>query len=343
MDFTPQIKSAEHRFLTIDSHTMGEPTRVVLKGFPELEGETMIERKQYLENNLDYLRQALILEPRGHRDMFGAVVMEPINEEADLGVVFMDSGGYLNMCGHGSIGVATVAVETGLVPVKEPITEVVLEAPAGIITTKVWVEKGKAREVCITNVPAFIYKENVQVELEKFGTFNVDISFGGSFFALVDINAVGMKIDIEHLPTLTDLAMELLEKLNKEVEIKHPYLDITTVDLVEFYGKATNPKATMKNVVIFGDCQIDRSPCGTGTSAKVATLYGKGKLKLNEEFIYESITGAVFKGVAIEETQVGEYKAVIPRITGSAYVTGMNEIIIDTDDPLKYGFTLRKK
>jgi proline racemase/trans-L-3-hydroxyproline dehydratase len=342
MDFMPQIRSAEYRFLTIDSHTMGEPTRVVIKGFPQLEGETMIERKQYLEKNLDHLRQALMLEPRGHRDMFGAIVMEPISKEAHLGVVFMDSGGYLNMCGHGSIGVATVAVETGLVPATEPITEVVLEAPAGIIYTKVLVEGGKAKEVSITNVPAFIYKENIQVELEGFGSFKLDISFGGSFFALVDVQEVGLEIDIDHLPILTDLAMQLLDKLNRELDIRHPYLDITTVDLVEFYGKATNPKATMKNVVIFGDCQTDRSPCGTGTSAKVAALYGKGKLKLNEEFIYESITGSMFKGVAIEETSVGDYKAVIPRITGSAYVTGMNDIIIDTEDPLKYGFSLRK-
>lgn len=341
MDFTPQIRSAEHRFLTIDSHTMGEPTRVVLRGFPDLEGQTMIERKQYLEKNLDHLRQALILEPRGHRDMFGAVVMEPISREAHLGVVFMDSGGYLNMCGHGSIGVATVAVETGLVPVSEPVTEVVLEAPAGIVRTHVLVEGGKAKEVSITNVPAFLYKEDVEVEVEEFGTFKVDISFGGSFFALVDVKTIGLEIDIKHLPALTNLAMRLLDKLNNELEIRHPYLDITTVDLVEFYGKATNPKATMKNVVIFGDCQTDRSPCGTGTSAKVAALYGKGKLKLNEEFIYESITGSMFKGIAIAETTVGEYQAIIPRITGSAYVTGMNEIIIDTEDPLKYGFSLR--
>ena len=342
MDFTPCIRTAEHRILTIDSHTMGEPTRVVLKGFPILEGETMIERKKYLEKNLDHLRKALILEPRGHRDMFGAIVMEPISEEAHLGVVFMDSGGYLNMCGHGSIGVATVAVETGLVPAKEPMTEVVLEAPAGIIRTKVLVEGGKAKEVSITNVPAFMYEEDLQVELEGFGTFKVDIAFGGSFFALVDVKEVGLQIDIENLPILTDLAMRLLEELNSVKRVKHPYLDITTVDLVEFYGKATNPKAAMKNVVIFGDCQTDRSPCGTGTSAKVAALYKKGKLKLNEEFIYESITGYTFKGVAIEETRVGDYAAIIPRITGSAYVTGMNEIIIDTQDPLKYGFSLRK-
>lgn len=341
MDFMPCMKGAERTFLAIDSHTMGEPTRIILSGFPELKGNSMMERKQYLSKNYDYLRKALILEPRGHKDMFGALILKPIHEEADLGVVFMDSGGYLNMCGHGSIGVATVAVETGLVPVTEPVTKVVLDAPAGIIKTEVVVENGKAKEVSITNVPAFLYKENYKIDLEEYGEINIDISFGGSFFALVDEREIRQKICVENLPVLTTIAMKLLKKLNRELPVKHPYLDITSVDLVEFYGKPDHPNATMKNVVIFGDCQTDRSPCGTGTSAKLAALYGKGKLQLGEEFIYESITGSMFRGIALDETRVGEYGAIIPRITGSAYVTGRNEIIIDTNDPLKYGFSLK--
>lgn len=330
----------EAAFTVVDSHTVGEFTRVVLDGFPKLEGETMIERKNFLVNNYDHYRTALMLEPRGHHDMFGAILTEPISEEADLGVIFMDTGGYLNMCGHGTIGSATVAVETGLVPVTEPYTEVVLEAPAGIIRTKVKVENGKAVEVTLTNVPAFLYKDNLTVNVDG-RKIPYTISFGGSFFALVDASKLGYDLGSECIPALQELGMKMLDKINKEVEVKHPFLDITTVDLVEFYGPTPNPdKADMRNVVIFGEAQADRSPCGTGTSAKLATLHAWNEIGVNEEFRYESFTGSVFKGVIKEETSCGDFKAVIPQITGSAYVTGMGTYVIDPTDPLKYGFSV---
>lgn len=340
-----QIKSKQLNkdyklFKVVDSHTMGEPTRVVYEGFPELEGNSMMEKKEFLEKNYDHYRTALMLEPRGHRDMFGALLTEPVSPEADLGVIFMDSGGYLNMCGHGSIGSATVAVETGMVPVTEPYTNVVLEAPAGIIRARVTVENGKAKEVSILNVPAFLYKEGLEISVDEYGVIPFDIAFGGSFFALVDSETINMPIEQNNLERLTDFGMKLRDKINHTIEIKHPYLNITTVDLVEIYGPATNSKADRKNVVIFGDAQADRSPCGTGTSAKVATLYAKGELSLNQEFIYESITGSMFKGMATKEVKIDEYHAIIPQITGSAYITGFNQWIIDDNDPLAYGFLM---
>lgn len=272
--------------------------------------------------------------------MFGAIITEPISPEADLGVIFMDTGGYLNMCGHGTIGTATVAVETGLVPVTEPYTEVVLEAPAGIIRTKVKVENGKAVEVTLTNVPAFLYKDNLTVEIDGV-TIPYCISFGGSFFALVDASKLGYNIGPSAVPALQKLGMKMLEKINQEVKVQHPTLDITTVDLVEFYGPTPNPeKADMRNVVIFGEAQADRSPCGTGTSAKLATLYAWDEIKVGEEFRYESFTGSVFRGVIKEETTISDYKAVIPQITGSAYITGLGTYVIDPTDPLKYGFSI---
>lgn len=340
MNFIPKLDLPDRTFLAIDSHTMGEPTRIILDGFPNLEGNNMMERKKFLEENYDYYRTALMLEPRGHKDMFGAIVTKPTTPEADLGVIFMDSGGYLNMCGHGSIGTATIAVEAGLVPVTEPYTNVVLETPAGIIKTAVKVKDGKAIEVSIFNVPAFLYKENVEINIHGYEKFYIDIAFGGSFFALIDAKKLGIEIKPENLDIITTLGMKIIELINNTIKIKHPYLDITTVDLVEFYGKPTNQKANLKNVVIFGESQVDRSPCGTGTSAKVATLYAKGKLSLGEEFIYESITGSMFKGIATKEVTIGEYKAIIPMITGSAYITGMNKIVLDKDDPLEYGFLL---
>lgn len=342
MSFNPTLNKErfEAAFTVVDSHTVGEFTRIVLSGFPKLEGNTMMERKNFLVNHCDHYRTALMLEPRGHHDMFGAIITEPISEEADLGVIFMDTGGYLNMCGHGTIGTATVAVETGLVPVTEPYTEVVLEAPAGIIRTKVKVENGKAVEVTLTNVPTFLYKDNLTVEVDGV-TIPYCISFGGSFFALVDASKLGYNIGSAAVPALQKLGMKMLDKINKEVKVQHPTLDITTVDLVEFYGPTPNPeKADMRNVVIFGEAQADRSPCGTGTSAKLATLYAWNEIKVGEEFRYESFTGSVFRGVIKEETSIGEHKAVIPQITGSAYITGMGTYVIDPTDPLKYGFSV---
>ena len=341
MSFNPTLNKErfEAAFTVVDSHTVGEFTRIVLSGFPELEGDTMMERKNFLVNHCDDYRTALMLEPRGHHDMFGAIITEPISPEADLGVIFMDTGGYLNMCGHGTIGTATVAVETGLVPVTEPYTEVVLEAPAGIIRTKVKVENGKAVEVTLTNVPAFLYKDNLTVEVDGV-TIPYCISFGGSFFALVDASKLGYNIGPSAVPALQKLGMKMLEKINKEVQVQHPTLDITTVDLVEFYGPTPNPEnADMRNVVIFGEAQADRSPCGTGTSAKLATLYAWDEIKVGEEFRYESFTGSVFRGVIKEETTIADYKAVIPQITGSAYITGLGTYVIDPTDPLKYGFS----
>lgn len=343
MDFTPKITYPDETFLVIDSHTMGEPTRVVLEGFPYLKGSSIMEKKEYLEQYYDDYRTALMMEPRGHKDMFGAVITKPVHKEADLGVIFMYNDGYLNMCGHGTIGTATVAVEAGLVPVQEPYTEVVLDTPAGVIHTRVKVENKKAVEVSFKNVTAFLYQENIEIDIGEVGTITMDIAFGGSFFALVDTEQFGCSIDIEHLPMLTKLGMKILAKCKETITIQHPTLPINKVDLVEFYGRAQNPMANKKNVVIFGNEQVDRSPCGTGTSAKLAVMYAKGEIKLGEEFVYESITGAMFRGAALKGAKLGTFNGIVPKVTGSAYITGVNRIIIDKNDPLEYGFLLNPK
>lgn len=326
----------------IDSHTAGEATRIVVGGIPNIKGNTMPEKKQYLEDHLDHIRTAIMLEPRGHNDMFGSVMTQPCDPDADFGIIFMDGGGYLNMCGHGSIGAMTVAVETGVVPMEEPITKVVMEAPAGIIKGDVKVENGKVQSVSIFNVPAFLYKKDQEVELPGVGKVKFDISFGGSFFAIVHASQLGLKIEPKNAAKLTDLAMELRDIINRDIEIQHPTLKhIKTVDLVEIWDEPTNEKATYKNVVIFGQGQVDRSPCGTGTSAKLATLHARGELKEGEKFVYESILGTLFEGEIVGTTKVGEFDAVLPKITGSAYMTGFNNFLIDEDDPVKYGFILK--
>ena len=326
----------------IDSHTAGEATRIVVGGIPNIKGNSMPEKKEYLEENLDYLRTAIMLEPRGHNDMFGSVMTQPCCPDADFGIIFMDGGGYLNMCGHGTIGAMTAAIETGVVPAVEPVTHVVMEAPAGIIRGDVTVVDGKAKEVSFLNVPAFLYKEGVEVDLPGVGTVKFDISFGGSFFAIIHASQLGLKIEPQNAGKLTELAMKLRDIINEKIEIQHPTLaHIKTVDLVEIYDEPTHPEATYKNVVIFGQGQVDRSPCGTGTSAKLATLHSKGELKVGEKFVYESILGTLFKGEIVEETKVADFNAVVPKITGSAYITGFNHFVIDEEDPLKHGFILK--
>lgn len=329
----------EAQLQVVDAHTNGEFCRMVIGGFPEPEGNTMIEKKKWMEENYDHVRTALMLEPRGHHDMFGAFLCEPVDKEADLGVMFMDTGGYLNMCGHCTIGAVTVAIEAGLVESHEGENTVVLEAPAGIIRTTATVENGKVTGVTLVNVPAFVYKDNLTVNVDG-KEIPYTISFGGSFFALVDTTKLDIgEINAKTVPAYTELGMKMRALINEQVEIQHPTLDITEVDLVEFYGPTPNPdKATMRNVVVFGDAQADRSPCGTGTSAKLATLHAWGELGVGEEFIYESFIGTTFKGVIKEETKIGDYDAVIPMVTGTAYLTGVATYLIDSQDPLKYGF-----
>lgn len=326
----------------IDSHTMGEPTRIIVGGIPAIRGKTMADKKLYLEKNLDHIRTAVMHEPRGHNDMFGSIVTQAVNEEADFGIIFMDGGGYLNMCGHGSIGAAIVAVESGMVPVQEPYTEISMESPAGLIKARVKVENGKAKEASIVNVPAFLYKRDVKIIVPEIGEVVLDISFGGNFFAIVSASQLGVKVEPSNAHMLLKLGIQIRDIVNNTVEIWHPEKEhINTVDLVEIFDEPTNPKAKFKNVVVFGQGQLDRSPCGTGTSAKLATLYAKGQIKEDEDFIYESITGTMFKGRIVGTTKVGAYNAVIPEITGSAYITGFNHFVIDPEDPLKYGFYLK--
>ena len=325
----------------IDSHTAGEPTRILIGGLPTIKGATMPEKKAYLEKNLDHIRTAVMLEPRGHNDMFGSILTTPTVDEADFGIIFMDGGGYLNMCGHGTIGAVTAAIETGMVEMVEPVTKVVLEAPAGIVRAEAEVKDGKVQKVSFVNVPAFLYKKDQKVVLDgKEITF--DISFGGSFFAIVNAKQLGLEIKPENTTALTDLALRLRDVINAEIEIQHPTLaHIKTVDLVEIFDEPTHPEATYKNVVIFGQGQVDRSPCGTGTSAKMATLYAKGELKEGQKFVYESILGTLFYGEIVGTDKVGEYDAVIPKVAGSAYITGFNHFVIDETDPVKYGFVLK--
>jgi proline racemase len=271
--------------------------------------------------------------------MFGAILTEPVHEDADFGVLYIDNEMYVNMCGHGTIGCATAAVETGFVKMVEPYTEVVLDTPSGLIHTKVKVENGKAVEVTLQNVPSFLYKENMEITVGS-KTYRYDISFGGQFFAMVDAAQTGMDINEKTAGEFIRIGIDMMRKINAEQVMHHPILPIKTVDVVEFYGKPHDIGSDLRNIVVFGNYQADRSPCGTGTSAKLAMLRARGQIDVGQVLVNESFMGSKFKGVVLTDTKIGDYDAVIPAITGSAYLTGIGTYLIDPMDPLKYGFLI---
>jgi len=329
----------EHVFHTVDTHTAGEPTRVVVAGVPFLPG-TMAEKRRQLQQRYDFVRTTLMHEPRGHADMFGAIIMEPAHPDADIGVVFMDSGGYLAMCGHGSIGVVVAALATGLVAPEEPTTEVQLDTPAGLVRARAQIEDGRIGAVAVENVPAFLHRRGVTIETSE-GPVAVDISFGGNFFALVPAKSLGLTVELAHLPELIQRGKALLAAIDEQIDVAHPTQPhIDAVDLVEIYEDLEGEEADCRNVVVFGEGQVDRSPCGTGTSAKMAALHAAGRLRLRQSFVNESIIGTRFTGRLLREERMGDQAVVVPEITGQAWVTGFNQFVVDPRDPLKFGFDL---
>ena len=326
---------------TIDSHTEGEPTRLVIGGIPNIPGKTMAEKRDFMKQNLDYLRTALCDEPRGHPNMFASILTPPVTDKADFGVVMMYPGGYIDMCGHGSMGIAVTAIEMGIVEPKEPMTEVVFDTPAGTIHVKVNVEEGKAKSATIQNIPCFLYK-TAMIRVPDLGELPVDIAYGGNFYGIVEAKHMGITADASSIQKSFSLVKQIVESINQQVEVKHPELDYIRAEVEEIliHDEPRNPKANIINVSAGISGLIDRSPCGTGTSATMATLYAKGELELEQTYVTESVTGSLFYGKLIKEVKVGGLKAVIPEVTGRVFITGMHNFVIDEDDPFKYGFKL---
>jgi proline racemase len=318
---------------TIDAHAMGEAARIVIGGIPEIHGQSMMDKKNYMLSNMDHIRKLLMHEPRGHLNMFGAILTNPCQTECDLGVLFMDSGGYLNMCGHGTIASVTVAVDNGLIEKKD---RVLLDTPSGIVECHVEYEGGRVKEVSFINVPAFLVKKDVSVLVKNAGYVKMDIAFGGSFFAIVDAESFNFKLTIDEQDKIAALGMAIRKAANEQLIVSHPKIpEINKIDLVEFSLKLD--ENYYRNTVVFGDGQIDRSPCGTGTCAKLSTL----NLGPGEHIIQESIIGSKFKGAVVDFTEVENFKAIIPQITGSAWVTGIHKFSLDASDPYKEGFLLK--
>lgn len=328
-------------FNTVDTHTVGEPTRTVVGGIPYIPGKTISEKMLYMKENEDWIRKILMHEPRGNEVMSGVILTEPCAKGADIGVIFIEVGGYLPMCGHDTIGVSTALIETGIIKPVEPYTDITLDTPAGLIKVKVKVEGGVAREVTFKNVPAFVFARDVEVEIPSIGKISTDICFGGNYFALVQADDLNVEIEKDQAKKIVELGVKVREAVNSQIKVYHPEKPfIDTVTHVVISAPPTHPEATLKNATVIPPGSIDRSPCGTGSSAKMASLYSRGELHLGEKFVHESIINTIFKCRLLEETKVGDFKAVVPEITGSAYVTGINTLVLDPDDPVQEGFQL---
>jgi proline racemase len=319
-------------FGAVDSHTEGMPTRVITSGVGVLPGATMLERKLYLERERDDVRELLMREPRGHAAMSGAILQPPCDQSAAWGVVFIEVTGCLPMCGHGTIGVATVLVETGMVPVTEPETIVRLDVPAGIVEARVRVRDGRAREVTLRNVPAFVCALGQEAAGVRY-----DMAFGGNFCAIADAGAVGLAVVPEAAAELVAAGLELMESVPAPV---HPESDaIRGCHHVIWTGPPTDG-ADGRAATVIHPGYLDRSPCGTGTCARLATLYARGELGLREPYVHESILGSRFTGRLVERASVAGQAAVVAEITGRAWITGIGRYVLDPDDPFPRGFSV---
>ncbi|SNT50705.1 proline racemase family protein [Rhodococcoides kyotonense] len=327
------------QFSVIDSHSAGAPARVVVGGMPPVKGESIAEIRTYLERERDDIRKLLMYEPRGHSEMCGSILLPPCNPEADLGIVFIETGGWMTMCGAGTIGAATVVVETGMVPVVEPVTTVVFDTPAGLVTAQVEVAGGVVQGVTIENVPSFLFAADVAVEVPGYGSVSVDIAYGGNFYAIVPAKEFGLAVVPEHSARLAEVGRLVRDAVNKTVTAVHP-IDgpADHIPLIILSEETPQADGAFRNLVFFGESGVDRSPGGTGTSARMAQRYGKGQQKLGEKYVQESIIGSQFEGTLVRTEQLGDREAVVPTIRGRAFITAMSTFVLDPDDPFPEGF-----
>ena len=323
---------------TVESHTEGMPTRVVIDGYGEIPGATMFEKRAHFMKHDDGFRQWLMFEPRGHSAMSGAILQKPTRSDADWGVVYIEVSGCLPMCGHGTIGVATVLVEKKLVKVVEPVTTIRLDTPAGLVFVDVKVQDGKALNVTLTNVPSFLLAKDQEVEVPGFGKLKYDIAYGGNFYAIVPIDRVGIEFKRENGAKFLDLGLRISDAINEQNRPVHPENpEIAVCHHVDFIAPGKD-RLHWKNAMAIHPGWFDRSPCGTGTSARLAQMAALGQFKDDDVLINESWIGSIFEGRIKERTKVGNFDAIVPTITGRAWVMGESTWVLDKSDPFPEGF-----
>ena len=328
----------------IDAHTEGEPLRVILAGYPQPAGNTILARRRDLETNYDALRTALMWEPRGHADMYGCLVTEPVRSNADFGVLFMHNEGYSTMCGHGIIAVTKVVVETGVLPMSEPETQIEIDTPAGPVTAWARVRSGSVESVRFRNVSSYAYTINQTVEVPEFGPILYDIGFGGAYYAYVCVSEVGLKTTPTHYGKLIHAGKMIKKAVMASMPIDHPSEpDLGFLYGTIFTGPPESADAHSRHVCVFADGEVDRSPTGTGVSGRLAVLHEKGLIGVGECIKVESIIGSSFNGTIVQTSSHGEneFNSIIPEIEGRAFITGQHEFVLDPKDPLKNGFLLR--
>ena len=330
------------KITTIDAHSEGEPLRIITGGFPALSGKTILAKRQHVRQKYDHLRKALAWEPRGHADMYGCILTEPVTKDGTVGVIFFHNEGYSTMCGHGIIALSTVLIETGLIETKDAATELNIDTPAGRVIAVAHRKEGKVIKVSFVNVPSFVYSMDQKVDVPGIGLVSYDIAFGGAFYAFCRAEDMGLDLSPENNRILIDTGLRIKRAIAAESEIRHPIEEeLGFLYGTIFVGPAQDPGHHSRNVCVFAEGEIDRSPTGTGVSARAALHYARGEIGIDQPFVVESILGTCFTGRVSATTQFGPYEAVIPEIKGTAHITGRNEFLIDPKDPLKYGFFLR--
>ena len=325
-----------------DYHTAGEPFRIVSGGVGPIPGETVLDKRAWAIENLDRVRRLLVYEPRGHADMYGCFVTEPDDADGDLGVLFFHNAGFSTACGHGTIALATWAIESGVVAPMEPETEMVIDVPSGRLSVAARVEGGKVISVGFRNVPSFVHSLDLTVETRSAGEVAVDLAFGGAFYASVDARTLGLSVEPTNLGRFVEIGREIKDHLNAAVEISHP-LEPRLRDVYGtiFFEDTGGPGLAQRNVTVFASGEVDRSPCGSGTSARLALLHAGGRLAVGKALAHASIVGTRFEGRVVGEAEVDGLPAVITEVEGSAYRTGTHEFSLDPADPLGEGFLLR--
>lgn len=342
------------RITTLDVHTAGEPLRIITGGLPAIPGNTILAKRRYAREHLDHLRTALLWEPRGHADMYGAILTEPVTDDGDAGVLFLHNEGFSTMCGHGIIGLAMAGVEGGAVALAHgPAASGVgdpngpsplrLDTPAGRVTAFNEMEDGRIIGASFLNVPSFVYALDQEVEVEGLGPVRYDVAFGGAFYAFCRAEELGVTLEARDFRTLMDIGMRIKRAvMASSLPIEHPFeTELGFLYGTIIVGDAHEPGNHSRNVCVFAEGEVDRSPTGTGVSARAALHFARGELEVGEPFTVESILGTTFTGEVAEVTRFGPHEAVVPSVSGTSYITGRNEFLSDPEDPLRHGFILR--
>jgi trans-L-3-hydroxyproline dehydratase len=327
---------------TLDYHTEGEPLRIILAGLPDLKGDMILARRHYMRENFDHLRTALMWEPRGHADMYGCIITSPTTPEADFGVIFLHNEGYSTMCGHGIIAVTRAVLDVGLFPRKEPVTMLKIDTPAGLVTSYARISKNAVKSVYFHNVPSFVVLLDDTIDVPKLGQIRFDLAFGGAYYCFVDAQQLNLTLTPENFPELIDSGMAIKRAVMNNRKIVHPSnSDLSYLYGTIFIGEPLTPQGDSRNVCIFAEGEVDRSPTGTGVSARMAIHFERGELAINQPMVIESIIGSCFTGTIRKTVNFESNQAVIPEVEGTAFLTGINEFYLDPEDPLKDGFILR--